>query len=234
MHSCGIFEIMDIGSYTVCSVCGKQSPIILDPQQGTLNGPDSTLFITYYSRVNRFLKIFDNVVQPHATPKDTLMLQYLKKKTIPDIDTLREYVQKSGLADKRYNSVHLLAMLNCLDYKPTQFPEHLFEYKKVLQRQFLDLEFAHRNSSYVHFFNYNWLLHTLLSMNPMYANYLTYIKQIKCPKRRLKYKEMHQALRTIIQLKQFGMISQGMLHESLNPGMVCRSFAAQQLHHVRK
>ena len=86
----------------VCKHCGVETLKLPDPSTGAIRRGDGNLFITHYSRVNRFLKLLDAVVFPHPSKKDTPMLQYLddQKACVENIQELMGVMQGSGLPDK--------------------------------------------------------------------------------------------------------------------------------------
>jgi hypothetical protein len=193
---CSKFNLLDLGTTLVCKICGKEIKQGPNPAIGARVGCDSALFITHYSRVNRFLKLFESVVLPHATAKDTKMLTYLdtRKNDITSPETLLHCMQDSKLPDKRYVSVHLFTKIYVPSYKLTTMPTRYLNDKWCLERQFRDIEFTHRKSDNDQFYNYAWLLRHLLTGKSQYQSFLPYIKKIKCKKRRKRYFDMFQEL----------------------------------------
>jgi hypothetical protein len=192
---CSPFNLLDLVNTKVCKECGRETLQLSDPSLGARHSGDA-LFITHYSRVNRFMRLLESVVLPHGTTKDTQMLQWLdrNKEDISTPETLLRCMQKSGLADKRYSSLHLFHRIHMSDYHAPRMPSKYLQDKKRFQRAFLDIEFAHRRCPHTQFFNYAWLLRHMLQSEPAYAEFLVYIKCIKCPKRRSRYQEMLDSL----------------------------------------
>ena len=193
---CNQFDLLDLGKTCVCKVCGLERLQSLDPSIGSRNSCDSTLFITHYSRVNRFIRLLENVVLPHGTTKDSKMLQFLDghKQEVNSPETLITCMQKSGLADKRYSSLHLFHKRYVPTYISHILPRTYLNDKKRFERNFLQIEFAHRKSNHVQFFNYMFLLRHMLEREEPYRPYLKYVKTIKCAKRRQRYIDMLETL----------------------------------------
>ena len=94
---CDRFSMLDLGTTSVCNICGLQIQKPHDPAIGSSHCGDGLLFITHYSRLNRFLKLLTTIVLPHPVSKDSLMLEYLKGKTFVKLDELLKHMQKTML-----------------------------------------------------------------------------------------------------------------------------------------
>ena len=201
---CSKFNLIDLGTTLVCRICGRETKQGPDPRiLGRVNS-NAPLFITHYSRTNRFLKLFDDVVLPHPTLKDAPMLEYLDTRDDAITEhTLLSCMAESHLPDKRYSALHLFTRVFCKSYQKPLVPPTRMQDRKILQQLFSDIEFSHRKTGARQFFNYAFLLRHILKNHPGYEPFLKYIKKIKCKKRRKRYVEMYDRLKIDYRFPRF-------------------------------
>ena len=77
-HTCDKCDILliDLSTTHVCPICGRETLKQLEPSLGVQKWHDSALLYTHYSRLNRFIRLMDNVVLPSTSKKDENMNSY--------------------------------------------------------------------------------------------------------------------------------------------------------------
>ena len=186
------YSIHSCSSTIVCTNCGKEIYVL-----NTCNYENCGFvmshspFLSGYSRTKRFRQMVESLFHPTPSNPDTKMLTHLfaNKDKITSSFDLIDIITGSGLKDKRFVSLHLFCKLFDPLYTP---PKHgcLFQMKKrmVFQFQKIESKFKFQYSG-VPFINYTYLVRYLLVMLG-YEEYLSFVKELKCEKRKAHYDDM--------------------------------------------
>ena len=170
----------------VCTCCGLERVVPLTITQ-TQPVRDMCPFPTGYSKLKRFSKILDGVLYPTPAKADSNMLEYLYSRKFDSIPDLLAAMKQGKMRDKRYTSIHLFAKLFVTNYEAPPARNYSLVRTAIL-RAFEDIEFSHwRVCPCDQFFNYNYLLCVLLDEYGL-GDLVKYIKNLRCKRRRLFYK----------------------------------------------
>ena len=185
---CRIPFLNDPNCTLVCPCCGITKKVLV-PEYDYFKQP---LFLCSYSRAKRFEGMLSRVLLPCFESKDTEMFIFLSKnKPYETVTDIMEVMKTSRLKDKRYCSLHLFARHFLSGYRA---PQHDLQYHKQVLQSFQDVE---RNFFRKHhkapFFNYPWLLRTLLQKHKL-SGYACFVKPIRCGKRNLHYEALYATL----------------------------------------
>ena len=182
-------------STKVCEECGVEMYVLntCSFQNCGFNMSHSP-FLSGYSRKKRFRQMIDFLFFPTPCNADEKMLTYLAQKNIQSREHLFKIIKQSPLKDKRFVSVHVFCRLFVPEYSPPRQYDDLFRMKDRLVRAFeeIELRFKRRFVSEP-FINYMFLVRFLLKKLG-YTDYLCYVKQLKCEKRKDKYNNMMKQL----------------------------------------
>ena len=176
----------------VCMECGQETPTSLSIYQ-KVSPPDMTPFPLGYSRAKRFQKILDSVLTPAPVSADNNMLSYLYGKKFETTGDLIKGMKLSSFRDKRYMSLHLFSRLFVESYEKPDYNVY-FQRRQIL-KEFENIQFAHwRLYPGGQFFNYAWLLCVLLNEFDL-DQYIPFIKQLCCKKRKTFYADILKNIR---------------------------------------
>ena len=196
MKMCKCVFITTTYDTQVCKHCGIEMPHL--PECTSINvgySMSHSPFMFGYSRVKRFFGMATCLLFPSANPQDQRMIEYLdthpKIKTRMDLDQL---IQKSDLRDKRFGSMHFFCRQFVPTYQPPPYYGCLFAMRKRMVFLFERIALAFQKIYPVlPFVNYNYLMRYILT-DCKYLYYLTYVKTLKCKKRRIAYAKLLASL----------------------------------------
>ena len=162
----------------VCLECGIAFPSFLstDVKKFTENQP---LWVGY-NKSNRFRNMVLGLFKPltHSSIPGK-MIQHLQK--YPKFESVREIFECMKTAvccrDKKYNSMHLYAVMFCKNYKLLSCP--LPKTISDLIGDFIVLEAGHSLAfANKRFFSYRWILNRLLKKYKLFS-FVKYVKKLK-------------------------------------------------------
>ena len=176
----------------VCLNCGLERPVSFTLIQNACPR-DKAPFPTGYSKIKRFTKILDCVLQPTPSPADAQMLKLLSGQRFDSLADMMSAMKLGTFRDKRYISLHLFARLFLSDYTAPPVPDRSVR-KRVLC-EFERIQFGHlRYTPSEQFFNYSWLLSVLLGECGL-SEHVTYIKNLRCKHRKQFYTDLLAKIR---------------------------------------
>jgi hypothetical protein len=182
------------GGFNTCMLCG----LVIDERCEYINGVDNyvePLQICHYRRSKRFEEMMRKLISPSPEKKDEPVLD--KYLTAPKFDSIEDFLvslKKSGIKDKRYQSMHTFAKFFVNGY--TSVKPLLCQEFKLCVNMFKDVEYRFlKRTSGIPFFNYNWLLTKLLHYMGV-VRYDLFLKKIKCKKRNEYYETLFNSLCT--------------------------------------
>ena len=196
MCDCNDRFLIEESGRLLCSQCGvvRQGYSFIPG----FNAPRDALMIAVYERRKRFRDIMNRMLYPCIENKDMPMFKYLSThKPFESVTDLLHTMKKSGIADKRYVSLHAFSRRFLKGY--VEPITHTHRTAKLFLRLFNMLETVfYREYPDRPWFNYNWLLRRMLIHFDI-KQYLPFVKAIKCPKRRDRYEEMFTTIHKVIQ-----------------------------------
>ena len=204
---CGESVLMTNRHTLVCRLCGLEkkcafSQTCIHYNQNTYS--THAPLVPVYSRKKRFSRLLASVLSPSPQPGDDKMLAYLfEHKPISDTPALLKLMKISSVKDKRYCSLHLFCKLFVPSYTAPIPPDNLEHLRTTMLKCFEEVEFAHRRHFRGEhmFFNYGWILQMYLRIFGM-AQYLKFVKPLKCKHRRDVYEKMYLAIMRLDTLPQ--------------------------------
>lgn len=186
-----------VDGFTTCIDCG----LVVDDRCEYINGINNyvePLQICLYRRSKRFEEMLRKLIYPSPEKKDDLILEkFLKCKQFDSIPQFLVSLKRSGIKDKRYQSMHTFAKLFVSGYETIKpLLEREF---KLCVNMFKDVEYRFsKRTSCIPFFNYNWLLTKLLHFMEI-TRFDLFLKKIKCRKRNEYYEKLFSSLCTMQQ-----------------------------------
>ena len=181
-------------STVVCTVCGKERPVLVyTPDYHSI--VNSAPLVRYYSRKDRWIALIKKVLGIHSGPPTTdPVWEYLSsRKPFDTVADIRDSLRKSKLRNKHYPSLHIFAKLFSPSYaKPERRPNDVFsmlvKYFDIILRLW-NLHKTNPNVNTSLFFSYNWLIEQGLAFYNLWE-YIPFVKLLKCNTRRRKYVHM--------------------------------------------
>ena len=177
-------------STIICRLCGVERRIMRDCTWNNCGfAMRHSPFLSGYSRTKRFRGMVEAIFWPTPTNGDSLMLEYLLAQEFNNRKEIIQAVTAAPLKDKRFGSIHLFCRLFNPEYiKPVVIRLHEMLKRLVWEFQILEARFKQRIEEGP-FINYSWLIGYLFTKLEC-LDYLKYVKELKCEKRKKRYMDM--------------------------------------------
>ena len=151
-------------------------------------------FLSGYSRTKRFKGMMEALFWPTPGNCDSLMLEYLYTRKFNNRKEIISAITTAPLKDKRFGSIHMFCRVLDPEYME---PVHGC-LSRMLQRivsRFSTIEGRFKQIFVGEpFINYTYMMRHLLT-KLHFTQYLIYVKQLKCEKRKKRYNAMLVQLR---------------------------------------
>ena len=177
----------------VCTECGLSYPsfISTDVKRYTENQP---LWVGY-NKSNRFRNMIMALFKPltHSTIPGNMIKHLQKFPKFESVGAIFECMKTAvGCRDKKYNSMHLYAVMFCKNYKLHKSP--LPKTISDLIGDFIVLEAGHRRAfPNKRFFSYRWILNRLLQKYKLFS-WVKYVKKLKNKSSCKRYTKMFKMI----------------------------------------
>jgi len=183
-------------STVICRICGLEEQHIKNCCWDNCGfAMRHSPFLSGYSRTKRFKGMMEAIFWPTPANCDSLMLEYMFSLTFKNREEIIQAIITAPLRDKRFGSIHMFCRLLDPEYKE---PRHSFlpQMLKRIVREFSIIEGRFKQRFYGEpFINYTFLIRHLLT-KLKYSDYLVFVKQLKCVKRKIRYNNMLVKLST--------------------------------------
>ena len=149
-------------------------------------------FSVAYSRKRRFLMMLEHLFFATLSHLDNHIVEMmtLEKSQFKNIGEMFKFLKKKKCSDKRYLCMHGFARIFVKQYRAPRQPKNIFDVMRKIGMRFEQIEvvflrlFPNRP-----FFNYAWLLNSLLHQFDL-VQYCRFVKKLQCRKRKRVYREM--------------------------------------------